>query len=79
MSVGALLLFGLVFLFLRERRLRVHAQKMADGAFRATQGKEINGIQSYEMNRTTRPQELEHVEHRPEILSQEVYEVNGSL
>ena len=71
MSVGALLLFGLVFLFLR--------QKMADDAFRVTQGKEIKGIQSYEMNRTTIPQELEHVEHRPEILSQEVYEANGGL
>ena len=78
-SVGALLLFGLVFLFLRERRRRVHTQKMADHGFKATQGKAINGIRSYEMNRISIPQELEHVEHRPEILSQEVYEANGGL
>ena len=77
--VGALLLFGLVFLFLRERRRRVHAQKMTDNAFRAAQGEEINGVRSYEMNGTSLPQELEYVEHRPEILSQEVYEANGGF
>ena len=76
-SVGALLLLGLVYLFLRERRRRAHAQKMTDRASRAEQGKGINGVQSYEMNGTSLPQELEHVEHRLEILSQEVYEANG--
>ena len=76
-SVSALLLFGLAFLFLRERRRRVHAQKMTDLALKTAQGKETNGVRNYEINGTSRPQELEHVENRPEILSQEVYEANG--
>ena len=78
-SIGALLLFGLIFLFVRERRRRVHAQKMTDPAFRVTQGKETNGVRNYEMNGTSLPQELERVEDRPEILSHEVYEANGGL
>lgn len=39
-SVGALLLFGLVYLFLRERRRRVHAQKMTDDAYTTAEGTE---------------------------------------
>ncbi|KAM0804507.1 hypothetical protein BDR22DRAFT_885754 [Usnea florida] len=76
--VGALLLSSLVFLFLRERRLRIRAQKMTD-PFRAAQGIETTGGQSYEIQGPSLPQDLDHVEHRPEILSQEVYEANGGF
>lgn len=63
-------------MFVHERRLRIRAQKMTD-PFRAAQGIETNGVQSYEIHGPSLPQELDHVEHRPEILSQEVYEANG--
>ena len=75
-SVGASLFIGLVILFVRERRLRICAQKMTD-PFRAAQGLETDDVQSYEMHGPSFVQELDHVEHRPEILSQEVYEANG--
>ena len=74
--VGALLLCGLVLLFVRERRLRIRAQKMTH-AFRAAQSIETNGVQSHGISGPS--QELEHVERRPEILSQEVYEANGGF
>ena len=74
-SVGALLLCGLVLLFVRERRLRIRAQKMTNPV-RAAQSTETNGVQSYGIPGQSLSQELEHMEHRPEILSQEVYEAN---
>ena len=74
--VGALLLCGLALLFVRERRLRIRAQKMTH-PFRAAQSIETNGVQSYGISGPSLPQELEHMDHRPEILSQEVYEADG--
>ena len=74
--VGALLLCGLVLLFVRERRLRIRAHKMTH-ALRAAQSIETTGVQSHGISGPSLPQELDHVEHRPEILSQEVYEANG--
>ena len=73
--MGALLLCGLVLLFVRERRLRIRAQKMIHPS-RASQSVKTNGVQSYRIPGPSLPQELEHVEHRPEILSQEVYEAS---
>ena len=73
--VGALLFCGLVLLFVRERRLRIRAQKMIHPS-RASQSIKTNGVQSYRTPGPSLPQELEHVEHRPEILSQEVYEAS---
>lgn len=47
--MGALLLFGLVYLFLRERRRRVHAQKMTDDAYTTAEGTER--VRDREMDR----------------------------
>lgn len=80
--VGVLLLFGLVLLFLRERRRRVHAQKLTDDAYTTAEEREreraSKAARQYELHAHALPQELEYVQHGPkEILSREVYEANG--
>ena len=77
-------LFGSAFLFLRERRRRIHAEKMCDDAHAAAQEKEkemereIMMAKSYRLRNQDFPQEMEHVPRGPkEIDSQELYEANG--
>ncbi|CAD6569713.1 MAG: hypothetical protein ASARMPRED_003115 [Alectoria sarmentosa] len=78
--VGVLLLSGLVLLFLRERRRRVHAQKMANSAYRVARARETNGVRNHELYAPSLPQELEHVQKRPEELSSwEPHEAVGHL
>lgn len=78
--VGVLLLSGLVLLFLRERRRRVHAQKMANSAYRVARARETNGVRNHELYAHSMPQELEHVQKRPEELSSwEPHEAVGHL
>ena len=81
--MAVLLVCGLLFLFLRERRLRILAEKLKTDAYTAAQKKENNRgsttARDYGMPNHL-PQELESVPQRPkEIDSQEVYEVNGGL
>ena len=82
--VALLLLFGLIFLFLRERRQRIHAQKMADDANTAAKMKKAERRSTPAMDCTLchhhLPQELDGVPHGPkEIDSQAVYEVEGCI
>lgn len=67
--VGVLLLSGLVLLFLRERRHRVQAQKMAKEAHRIVEERVTNGVRGYELYGHSLPQELEHGQMGPEELS----------
>ena len=80
--VAMLLLFGLVLLFMRERKQRIHAQKMADDANTAAKMKEAERRSTPARDCTLcqyhLAQELDGVPHGPkEIDSQAVYEVNG--
>ena len=78
--VAVLVLFGLVLLFLRERRRRVHAQKLTDDAYTTAEEREraSKAARQYELHAHALPQELEYVQHvAKEILSREVYEANG--
>ena len=82
--VGALSLFGLAFLFLRERRRRVHAQKMTNDAYTAAHERERERgnttARDYVLRNHTLPQELESRQRGPnEIDSQEVHEANGGF
>ena len=90
--VAALLLLGMVLLFLRERGRRLHAQKIANDACSAAEARERERKKEREMDRakgiTTRdyelrdrwvPQELEYVPHAPkEIDSRDIHEMNGT-
>ena len=78
--VAVLVLFGLVLLFLRERRRRVHAQKLTDDAYTTAEEREraSKAARQYELHAHALPQELEYVQPvAKEILSREVYEANG--
>ncbi len=80
--MGVLSLFSLVLLFLRERRRRIHAQKMTDDAHATAEERERQSktIKPYELHDYASPQELENVHHGPqEISSREVYEANGGF
>ena len=74
-----MLLFGLVFLFLRERRRRVHALKMADDAYNAAEerARKRERKTAIALDCDSRdhqlPQQLEHVQQGPkEVYSREV-------
>ena len=78
--VAVLLLCGLVFMFLRERRLRILAEKLKNDAYSAVEKKETDSGSTTARNCgfCNHPQELEYVPHGPEeIDSQEVHEANG--
>ncbi|KAL9072919.1 MAG: hypothetical protein Q9161_003290 [Pseudevernia consocians] len=78
--VAVLVLFGLVLLFLRERRRRVHAQKLTDDAYTTAEEREraSKAARQYELHAHALPQELEYVQQvAKEILSREVYEANA--
>ena len=82
--VGALSLFGLVFLFLRERRRRIHAQKTTDNVYTAAQerAREREGTTAggYSSRNHILLQELESRQRGPnEIDSREVHEANGGF
>lgn len=85
--VAALLLLGLFLLFLRERRRRLHAQRIADDAYAAAEAREreremkrakaVTTARDYELCNDWLPQELEYVPHSPkEIDSRDVHEMN---
>lgn len=67
--VGLLLLSGLVLLFLRERRQRVQAQKVANDAHTIAAERGTTGVQGYELYGQSLPQELPHAQVGPEELS----------
>lgn len=67
--VGVLLLSGLVLLFLRERRQRVQAQKVANDAHTIAAERGTTGVQGYELYGQSLPQELPHAQVGPEELS----------
>ena len=66
--MGVLLLSGLVLLFLRERRHRVAAQKMANDAHRIAKERGTNGVRGHELYGYPLPQELDHAQKGPEEL-----------
>ena len=80
--MAGLLLFGLVFLLLRERRRRVQVQKTLDDAEFAARTKEMERRSTIarddESQHQQFPQELEYLPDRtPEVDSREFYEVDG--
>lgn len=80
--VGVLSLCGLVILFLRERRRRIHAQKTRDDAYTTAEERERKSktTKPYELHNYASAQELENEHHGPqEISSREVYEANGGF
>lgn len=82
--MAVLSLFGLIFLFLRERGRRIHAQKVADDAYSAAKAKETEKASTttrdYELEDRRLPQELGYVPNSPEeIDSRQLHEVDGDL
>lgn len=88
--VAVLLLFGLILLFLRERRRRIHAQKTTNGACTAAEeregesqrdeDRESSTARTYESQDHRLPQELEYLPQGPgEIDSRDVHEASGGF
>lgn len=82
--MAVLSLFGLTFLFLRERGRRIHAQKVADDAHSVAKEREMEkasiAARDYELEDRRLPQELGYVPHSPEeIDSRQLHEVDGDL
>ena len=82
--IAVLSLSGLAFLFFRERRHRIHAEKMTNDACAAAQERErdiwreIAKTKDHDLKNQRLPQELEYVPRGPpEIDSQEVHEATG--
>lgn len=79
--LGVLLLSGLAFLLYRERKQRLHAQKVTDAIYAAMKEKEARGIyQVYEMSKRAGRQALVYEQKRPGELngrSSIVYEAEG--
>lgn len=82
--MAVLSLFGLTFLFLRERGRRIHAQKVANDAYSAAEARETEKASTtardYELEDRRLPQELGYVPHSPnEIDSGQLHEVDGDF